>query len=181
MPRGYRVPIATSGGVPATTNMPLSVSAHPLRSGSAIPTLTDRPSPHLSWEELVCHDGTPYPPQWRDRAQELAAMFEAFRSAMGDRPIQIASAYRTPVWNRKHGGAAKSQHLEGRALDCRPPTGISNAAFRDRAKRFALRDQRVGGIGLYGWGVHLDIRPHRTLVAWNRVPAGTRLHDRRSA
>ena len=38
----------------------------------------------------------------------------------------------------------------------------------------------VGGLGLYRWRVHMDIRirPGR-LVTWNQVPAGTALHDRR--
>lgn len=141
-----------------------------------------RPSPHLAWDELACRDGTPYPPAWEDRARALAAMFETFRTTMGGAPIVIGSAYRTRRWNRLCGGGVRSQHVEGRALDCYPPAKMFLAEFRDRARAFATHDPRVGGFGLYHWGVHLDIRPRRNghLVVWNRLGAGTRLHDTRS-
>ena len=32
-------------------------------------------------------------------------------------PIYITSAYRTPVYNKKIGGASKSYHMQGRAVD----------------------------------------------------------------
>lgn len=32
-------------------------------------------------------------------------------------PIYINSAYRTPAWNKKVGGASKSYHMQGRAVD----------------------------------------------------------------
>jgi len=51
--------------------------------------------------------------------------------------------------------------------------------FRERAKEFALRDSRIGGIGLYHWGVHWDIRPRGSrLVVWNQIPARTEMHER---
>jgi len=142
-----------------------------------------RPSVHLSWAELACRDGTPYPVEWQDRAQLLGAVFEDFRIAMGNHPIVIGSAYRTPRWNRRCGGARGSQHLQGRALDCYPPAAMFLADFRDQAKSFAQSDSRIGGIGMYAWGVHWDIRPrlHGRLVTWNQIPAGTRLHDTRRA
>ena len=138
------------------------------------------PSPHLSWSELACRDGTPYPEAWEERARRLGGMFESFRAALGGDPIRIGSAYRTPAWNRRWGGSARSQHLYGRALDCYPPAALFIGEFRERAKAFALADDRIGGIGFYRWGVHLDIRPRGTrLTVWNQVPASTRLHDRR--
>ena len=138
-------------------------------------------SGHISWAELACKDGTPYPNEWEDRARFLAAVFEDFRAEMGGDPIEIGSAYRTPAWNRRCGGSARSQHLYGRALDCYSPAALVVGEFRERAKVFALADKRIGGIGFYRWGVHLDIRPRGTrLIVWNQVPAGTRLHDRRA-
>lgn len=139
------------------------------------------PSLHLSWSELACRDGTPYPEEWELRARRLAGMFERFREALGGDPIQIGSAYRTPAWNRRCRGSSRSQHLAGRALDCCPPAMMFLGEFLDRAKAFAVADQHVGGFGRYRWGVHLDIRirPGR-LVVWNQVPAGTRMHDARA-
>lgn len=137
------------------------------------------PSLHLSWKELGCRDGTPYPSEWEDRARFLARVFEDFREALGGEPVVIGSAYRTASWNRKYGGSARSQHLYGRALDCYPPAAMFLGEFRSRAKEFALGDPRIGGIGFYSWGVHWDIRPRGTrLIVWNQIPAGTRLHER---
>ena len=78
------------------------------------------PSRHLSWRELECHDKarTPYPENFRqDRLPVLASVFEMIRSGIGDRPLRILSAYRTPEHNRYVGGAPMSQHVQGRALD----------------------------------------------------------------
>ena len=141
-----------------------------------------RPSPHLSWSELACRDGTPYPEAWGDRARALGEVFEDFRAAVGGSPLVIGSAYRTPTWNRRCGGSARSQHLSGRALDCYPPVAMLLAEFRALARDQAEADPRIGGFGLYRWGVHFDIRPRRAgrLVVWNKLRAGTRLHDRRA-
>jgi len=138
------------------------------------------PSPNLSWSELACHDGTPYPEEWRStRLVLLAGLFEDFRLVMGDRPLIIGSAYRTPKWNRRYGGAIKSQHLEGCALDIRRPSKQEVQKFCQKAKAFANNDERVGGLGWYSWGVHIDIRPRKNnrLAYWNRIRPGTRLHD----
>ncbi len=152
------------------------------------------PSPHLTWLELACHDPdrTPYPLAWRDdRAFILAAVFEALRARCGGHPITIGSAYRTPRWNRKKGGAPKtptrqgSFHLQGRALDLYPPLAHAGPglaalqAFHAEAEALARAHARIGGIGLYRWGVHLDTRARRAgrLVVWNQVTLGSRMHD----
>lgn len=139
----------------------------------------DRPSLHLSWDELACRDGTPYPRAWADRAAHLAAVFEDLRAALGGDPIQIGSAYRTARHNRRCGGGRRSQHLQGRALDCTPPAAMFLHTFRAAARHYADHDLRIGGIGLYRWGVHIDTRPRHAgrLVVWNRLAAGTRIHD----
>ena len=148
-------------------------------------------SPHLSWAELACHSPGReiYPVEWREsRAAALAAVFERFRAFCGGHPLTIGSGYRTPPWNRKQGGAARSQHVQGRAVDLYPPTdghpgpGLAALkAFHEKAREFARVESLVGGLGLYAWGAHVDIRirPGR-LVVWNQVPAGTAMHDVRA-
>ena len=124
------------------------------------------PSPHLSWKELACKDGTPYPEKWRTtRAVKLATVFETIRSAFGDRPITILSAYRSPPHNRKIGGARNSQHMEGRALDLKPPDGVYLEQFYEVVKSLAL-NCGIKGIGLYKTFVHIDIRPTNTIAYW---------------
>ena len=139
-------------------------------------------SAHLTWDELACHDEarTPYPrTRWNTRAIRLASVFEGLRTFIGGKPMRIGSGYRTPAWNRKQGGAPSSQHVQGRALDPHRPKGMQLAVFHRKASEYADTDSRIGGIGFYRWGVHIDTRPRKQgrLVVWNQVPAGTAMHD----
>lgn len=137
------------------------------------------PSPHLSWAELSCKDArrTPYPPEWREsRAVPLAQEFERIRAAVGA-PILILSAYRTPEHNRAIGGARESQHVQGRALDLRPPTGVTLAQFYALIRGIALcEDSAIYGLGRYPAFVHIDLRPapeHGRLTVWRGAEAWT--------
>lgn len=127
------------------------------------------PSPHLSWSELACKNGVPYPAEWRTtRAAVLAAEFERIRAAVG-KPITILSAYRTPAYNARISGAAKnSQHVQGRALDLKPPAGMTLSQFLKIVLAVARADgSKIRGVGEYAWGVHIDIRPADRLVRWS--------------
>lgn len=130
--------------------------------------LVNGPSAHLSWRELDCKDGTPYPKRFIDdgRAFQLASVFEDIR-ALWNKPIVIYSAYRTHQHNLKIGGANNSQHLHGRALDLSPPDGIDLDTFYIAIKRNAA-NFGVRGLGRYRTFVHVDIRLNTTrLVTWS--------------
>jgi uncharacterized protein YcbK (DUF882 family) len=127
-----------------------------------------QPSPHLSWKELACKDGTPYPQEWRNnRAIILAELFEHIRKECGNKPIIVCSAFRTASHNLSIGGARYSQHLQGRALDLKH-TRMNNIDFYTvireltRSKTTACR-----GIGRYLTFVHVDIRPSNRMVYWS--------------
>ena len=140
------------------------------------------PSPHLTWTELACHDAarTPYPVRWRtSRAGRLARVFEAIRHACGDRPLRVLSGYRTPAHNRTVGGARHSQHVQGRAIDLAPPRGWTVERFHAVVRAVAREHARIGAVGYYRWGVHVDIRTRRAgrLVAWSAVGQGTAVRD----
>jgi uncharacterized protein YcbK (DUF882 family) len=139
------------------------------------------PSTHLTWAELACADGTPYPEALRStRGLEVAALFEAIRALCGHQPIVVTSAYRTPAHNRKIGGAPDSQHMQGRALDLKPPAGMTVAEFYRRI--WDARDAlpKLGAVGRYRAFVHVDTRPRapgQRVAHWN---GGAQRKDDRS-
>ena len=119
---------------------------------------------HITLAELACKDGTTYPNFDDFRITNIIKMFECVR-ALYNLPITILSAYRTPEWNRKIGGARNSQHVLGRALDLRSPSGVKLEQFftdiHTNVDEFGIR-----GLGLYPTFIHIDCRPSDTLVAW---------------
>lgn len=121
------------------------------------------PSPHLSWDEMKCHDGTPYPIEWRPtRGKVMGRTFERIRTLLGQksgklRPITVMSAYRTPEHNKAVGGAKDSMHLYGLALDLHTPAGATHAELIEAASE-VLGDR--GGLFIYKWGVHVDRRDY---------------------
>lgn len=124
------------------------------------------PTEHLSWNELKCKDGTPYPHEWRNnRAIELGELFEFVRLLCGRQPINILSAYRTPTHNLKVGGAKNSQHLYGRALDLRPPEGMHIDTFYQIIKSMRLSSS-LKGLGKYSTFIHIDTRPTIYRAYW---------------
>lgn len=103
-------------------------------------------SAHFSRWEFAEHDNgatTTIDPKLLD-------VLETLRAITGQ-PLQIVSGYRSPTYNRRVGGAAKSQHLYGRAADVKPG-------------RFTVRQALAAGatgVGYdrRGWVVHIDVRP----------------------
>ena len=99
----------------------------------------------------------------------LASEFETIRKKVGS-PVKVASAFRTPDWNRQVGGARNSQHLQGRALDLRPPKSWTVERFYGVVRARALDPaSRIYGLGKYQTFVHIDVRPpgeKDRLVVW---------------
>jgi zinc D-Ala-D-Ala carboxypeptidase len=76
---------------------------------------------HFALEELSCTqqrglDNTP-PPTVVAALRETAVRMEEVRRLLGDRVITVSSGYRSPAVNRAVGGAERSAHLSGRAVD----------------------------------------------------------------
>lgn len=141
------------------------------------------PSPHLTWAELACKDAdrTPYPDEWRTtRAVELGELFESIRALCGHLPLAVSSAYRSPAHNRAIGGAPDSQHVQGRALDLKPPAGMTVDAFYRLIWEARGSLPRLGGLGRYRTFVHVDTRPRaegQRMAHWN---GGAQVKDDRA-
>lgn len=87
-------------------------------------------------------------------AANLAREMEKVRARLGNMPIEVTSWYRDPVSNKSNGGAPKSQHLLGKAVDFNV-AGMTP----DQVQRAC--EWWPGGMG-YGLAfTHLDTRPER--------------------
>lgn len=107
-------------------------------------------SEHFSRREFDCKDGSRADPH-----PSLIAGLETVRELAGGRPLRIVSGYRSPSWNRKVGGAPRSQHLYNRAADLE-----RGAVTVDQAIAAGFT-----GIGFKGsWAVHVDVRPGRRVI-----------------
>ena len=103
--------------------------------------------------EFACHDGSDA--VLIDSA--LVALLQKIRDHFG-KSVTINSAFRTPAWNAKNGGAPKSQHLLGKAADIT----IAGVTPLDVAQYAEFLQPTDGGIGLYQSFTHVDVRAART-------------------
>lgn len=77
-------------------------------------------------------------------------LLESYRRALGT-PVSLTSAFRSSDYNRRVGGARRSQHLYGRAVD------LARTSRRPLAQVRALR--LFSGLGVSGGLVlHVDAR-----------------------
>lgn len=103
--------------------------------------------------EFACQDGS----DTIFISTELAQVLQKIRSRFG-KPVTINSAYRTEVHNRAEGGSPTSQHKYGLAADI----VVQGVAPMDVARYAETVLGSKGGIGLYKWGVHVDVRAKRS-------------------
>ena len=105
---------------------------------------------HFRVREFACSDGSD--PIFIARA--LPLVLEYIRTRVG-KPVVINSAYRTPGKNQAVGGAVHSQHLYGTAADLGTVAGYTPAEMAAIAREI-MPDW--GGVGVYPWGIHVDVR-----------------------
>lgn len=88
---------------------------------------------------------------------EVVKLWEGVQSAFG-RELPINSGYRGALRNKQAGGAKRSQHMDGNALDI----DVSSLPQEDRLKLIEIASgQGFGGIGVYDNALHFDIGPKR--------------------
>ena len=88
---------------------------------------------------------------------ELWTKLENFAQSLG-RPITLNSAYRSPEYNAKIGGAKKSMHVQRKAADVQ--WGTSSVQSRVDMIQKAI-DAGLTGIGCYNSFMHVDIGAKR--------------------
>lgn len=101
--------------------------------------------------------------------ERLVAALEDFRAIVGQ-PIAPHSAFRCLTHNRRERSEDRSQHVWGRAVDIHILAGTTVDAMAAAAEE--VDAFKAGAIGLYDWGIHVDVRPNGP-VRWNRRTPGT--------
>lgn len=114
-------------------------------------------------KEFACNDKakTPVPDDLIPNVQELANELQVLRDYLGS-ALYLNSAYRTPAYNKKVGGAPKSQHLLAKAADIRSDK-FTPAQIREAILYLiSIGKMRDGGVGFYNGFIHYDTgKPRR--------------------
>lgn len=113
-------------------------------------------SANFKVKEFACKDGSD--PIFI--SSELVDILQKIRNHFG-KAVNINSAYRTPTYNKKVGGATYSQHLYGKAADIR----ISGVKPKEVAAFVETLMPDKGGIGIYANFTHVDVREKKS--RWN--------------
>ena len=112
---------------------------------------------NFSLHEFKCKDGSDVPNEYLPNVIELAKNLQVLRDEI-NKSITINSAYRSPKYNAKVGGAKNSQHLVAKASDLRV-SGITPRELANVIERLIKEGKmKQGGIGVYKTFTHYDIR-----------------------
>lgn len=111
--------------------------------------------------EFACNDGTQVPPKYYANVELLAKNLQVLRDYLGE-PVHINSSYRHPEYNKKIGGAPKSQHLTASAADITVKSKRPKQLAAIIEKLITEKKLRFGGIGVYPGFVHVDIRKNKS-------------------
>lgn len=108
----------------------------------------------FTWGEAT-KNGTRVPtPEIADNIRRLARELQPIRNAIG-RPMHVTSWYRPPAVNAAVGGASRSWHLKGLAVDVKVQ-GMTPQAFQEW-----VIPRWNGGVGEHHKFTHLDLGKDR--------------------
>jgi uncharacterized protein YcbK (DUF882 family) len=93
---------------------------------------------------------------------EFATILRGLDEALEEKGwcVRVNDGTRCPLHNAKVGGHPKSRHMSGQAVDLHPvfPEDLTPLQLKDFINsRMGIKGVYQGGLGLYSWGVHLDI------------------------
>ena len=109
-------------------------------------------SEHFHSSEFACKCGCGGLNDGANINPRLVEVLENLRQLCGS-PLELSCAYRCPEHNANVGGVSNSQHVFGIAADVQTPEGLTPEQLYVLAERAG-----ADGIGLYEWGVHVDVR-----------------------
>jgi len=116
-------------------------------------------------DEFKTRDGTQVPEEFYGNVELLAENLQVLRDHVG-KSIKIISGYRHPAYNRKVGGAKRSQHLTASAGDMVVKSMSPRKVADTISKLIKEGKMKKGGLGRYKRFCHYDVRPKN--VRWGR-------------
>ena len=112
---------------------------------------------NFNLNEFQCKDGSQVPEEHFDNVKELSENLQILRDHI-NKPITVISGYRSPQYNKKCGGAKRSQHLLAKAADI-IVQGMTSLEVRNIILKLIKEGKmKKGGVGLYDTFTHYDIR-----------------------
>jgi len=134
--------------------------------------MSNQMSKNFKKSEFKCRDGTNVPAELMDNLEELVENLQIIRDHIAV-PMRIISGYRSPKYNRKIGGARKSQHMKAKAADI-VVRSLKPVELREIIINLIKEGKiKKGGVGLYRSFVHYDTR------GWNARWKGKGVKDYR--
>ena len=118
---------------------------------------SDKLTHNFSLWEFKCRDGSSVPDDLLDNVILLCKNLQVLRDHL-NKPIRVISGYRTPKYNRKIGGAKRSQHMLAKAADIKVK-GMSPSEVKAVIVQLVKEGKMMsGGVGLYKTFTHYDVR-----------------------
>ncbi len=121
------------------------------------PMSLDRLTDNFRLSEFKCKDGTDVPEDLMENVQLLCDNLQVLRDHIG-KPIRVISGYRSPKYNRRIGGAKRSQHMQAKAADIKVKGMTPSEVKAEIVKLIKEGKMMSGGIGLYTTFTHYDVR-----------------------
>ena len=119
--------------------------------------MSNKITENFALSEFRCKDGTEVPEELMDNVTLLCENLQVLRDHIG-KPIRVISGYRSPKYNRRIGGARRSQHMTAKAADIKVK-GMTPAEVKAAIVKLIKEGKMMkGGIGLYTTFTHYDVR-----------------------
>lgn len=112
---------------------------------------------NFSLHEFRCRDGSDVPNEYMGNVRELAENLQVLRGKIG-KPITVISGYRSPEYNKKIGGARRSQHMIANAGDLIVKDMTPDELKAEIVQLIKEGKMKKGGVGLYTHFTHYDVR-----------------------
>ena len=118
---------------------------------------TDKLTNNFNLHEFKCRDGSQVPDELMDNVKLLCENLQVLRDHLA-KPIRVISGYRSPKYNRRIGGARRSQHMLAKAGDIKV-SGMSPSEVKAEIEKLIKEGKMMkGGVGLYRTFTHYDVR-----------------------